>query len=239
MFRQLDPGKIIQATRSVGEAVAGQYPKSGLAEVAREVTQVAEDAAVLSGRLARPYWFFRIGASVLVVGLLVLFMFAIYSLRVDPDVGNVSDVVQGIEALINDLVFACVAVWFAFSLETRAKRRRALDLIGELRSLSHVIDLHQMGKDPDVLHGSRGAAGEPDATALPLSPPAMARYLDYCSELLSLIAKQAALCVQHFDDPVTLAAVKELEDLTNGLSRKIWQKIMIIDRVSIPGAVKG
>ena len=45
-----------------------------------------------------------------------------------------------------------------------------------------------------------------------------------------LIGKVAALYVQRFDDPVALSAVDQIEDLTTGLSRKIWQKIMIIDR---------
>jgi len=40
--------------------------------------------------------------------------------------------------------------------------------------------------------------------------------------------------VQNFDDPVTLAAVNEVENLTNGLARKIWQKIMIFDRILAP-----
>jgi hypothetical protein len=57
----------------------------------------------------------------------------------------------------------------------------------------------------------------------------LGRYLDYCSEMLSLVGKLAALYVQKFDDPVALAAVNEVEDLTTGLSRKIWQKIMIIN----------
>jgi hypothetical protein len=35
--------------------------------------------------------------------------------------------------------------------------------------------------------------------------------------------------VQKFDDPVALVAVNEVEELTTGLSRKIWQKIMILN----------
>jgi hypothetical protein len=58
----------------------------------------------------------------------------------------------------------------------------------------------------------------------------LSRYLDYCSEMLSLVGKIAALYVQRFDDPVVLAAVDEIEDLTTGISRKIWQKIMIINQ---------
>ena len=57
----------------------------------------------------------------------------------------------------------------------------------------------------------------------------LGRYLDYCSELLSLSAKGAAVIAQRFDDPPVLAAVNEIEALTSGLSRKIWQKLMILD----------
>ena len=56
------------------------------------------------------------------------------------------------------------------------------------------------------------------------------RYLDYCSEMLSLTGKIAALYVQHFDDSDAVAAVSEVEQLTTGLSRKIWQKIMILEQ---------
>lgn len=56
----------------------------------------------------------------------------------------------------------------------------------------------------------------------------MTRYLDYSSEMLSLAGKVAALYAQGFSDPVALSAVNEVENLTTGLSRKIWQKIMIL-----------
>ena len=72
-----------------------------------------------------------------------------------------------------------------------------------------------------------------------MNPFELTRYLDYCTEMLSLISKAAALHVQGFEDPVTLDAVEQIEDLTNGLSRKIWQKIMILDRMVAPAAQAG
>ena len=57
----------------------------------------------------------------------------------------------------------------------------------------------------------------------------LGRYLDYCSEMLSMTAKIAALYAERFSDNVVLQAVDEVETLTTGLSRKIWQKIMILD----------
>jgi len=48
----------------------------------------------------------------------------------------------------------------------------------------------------------------------------------------TLIGKLAALYAQNLDDGVALSAVDQLEALTTGLSRKIWQKVMLLDRVS-------
>ena len=57
------------------------------------------------------------------------------------------------------------------------------------------------------------------------------RYLDYCSEMLALLGKIAAVYVQEFDDGVALASAAEIETLTTGLSSKIWQKIGILSIV--------
>ena len=87
--------------------------------------------------------------------------------------------------------------------------------------------MHQLTKDPERLL-IRGME-TPSSPKGNLSATELMRYLDYCSEMLSLIGKLAALYVQKFDDPVALAAVNEVEELTTGLSRKIWQKIMTLN----------
>jgi hypothetical protein len=94
--------------------------------------------------------------------------------------------------------------------------------------------MHQLTKDPE-----RTTTPQQDTESSPkrtLTPFELTRYLDYCSELLAIISKIAALYVQKFDEPVTLSAVNDVEELTNGLSRKIWQKIMILDRITSPPA---
>ena len=50
-------------------------------------------------------------------------------------------------------------------------------------------------------------------------------YLDYSSDLLSIVGKLAAYYGQHLQDRVVLDAVNEIENLTTGLSGKIWQKL--------------
>ncbi len=111
--------------------------------------------------------------------------------------------------------------------ERRVKRGRALRAIHELRALAHVVDMHQLTKDPErVLVRTKDTPSSPKRE---LTADELTRYLDYCSEMLSLLGKLAALYVQRFEDPVALAAGNDVEQLTNGLSRKIWQKISIVN----------
>ena len=86
--------------------------------------------------------------------------------------------------------------------------------------------MHQLTKDPAAL-----IADGPETRSSPkrtLTPFELARYLDYCSELLSLAAKIAALYAQASRDGQVQAAVTDIERLSANLSQKVWQKIMII-----------
>ena len=46
--------------------------------------------------------------------------------------------------------------------------------------------------------------------------------------MLSLTGKVAALYAQELDDPVVVEAVNDIEMLATNLSRKVWQKIAIL-----------
>jgi len=56
----------------------------------------------------------------------------------------------------------------------------------------------------------------------------MEAYLEYCTELLSLVGKTAALCAEESRDQVVLDTVRAIETLTISLSREIWQKIALL-----------
>jgi len=58
----------------------------------------------------------------------------------------------------------------------------------------------------------------------------LARYLDYSTEMLAIVAKIAALYVQEFADPIALDAAGSVQALAVDLSRAIGQKIMLLDR---------
>ena len=48
------------------------------------------------------------------------------------------------------------------------------------------------------------------------------------SELLSLVAKTAALCAEYSTDSVVLDTARAIESLTTDMSVKIWQKIALL-----------
>jgi hypothetical protein len=143
---------------------------------------------------------------------------------------TLSDVAQGLDAAVNDVIFLGLALFFLFSLESRSKRRVALRGLNDLRSIAHVIDMHQLTKDPEIEWRLASSADEPRT----MTRVELARYLDYCSELLSITSKLAALHLQAFSDPIVLDSVNGIQALTLGLSGKIWQKIMILDLITTP-----
>jgi hypothetical protein len=61
-------------------------------------------------------------------------------------------------------------------------------------------------------------------------PEELKAYLGFCTDLLSLLGKIAALFAQGARDAVVIDAVNDIETLANNLSRKIWQKIALADR---------
>jgi len=232
MYRSLDANKIVETCQVARDEIGGRFPGSSLGRVAEEIHGVSSHAAELSSWLAKPHLPLRTFAGLGIAAVLFVVLGVALNVKLQLTITSITEFLQGSEAAINEVVFLGIAIFFFFSLETRLKRRRALRAIHVLRSMAHIIDMHQLTKDPERLVGP-----PPGATSArrPQNPAELIRYLDYCSDLLALLSKIAALYVQNFNDPVTLSAVNEVENLTNGLSRKIWQKIMIFDRILAPG----
>jgi hypothetical protein len=227
-YLQLDERQIMQTLERLRDRIGERFPQSGLLRVSEELLAVANDASLSVAYLRRPNWPARGAAAIAIVVLLSVLGILAITVRGPTGVTGLADVIQTIEAGINDVVFFGIAVFFLLTIETRLKRRRALRTIHQLRSLAHVVDMHQLTKDPERLLSA--PTDTPSSPARTMTSPDLGRYLDYCSELLSITSKIAALLVQYFDDAVVLGAVNEIETLTTGLSGKIWQKITVLDR---------
>jgi hypothetical protein len=228
MYRQLDPAQIIATARTLSDRIADRFPGSGLARVSIELLDVARESQASIERTSRPYWPLRLLAFSGLVLLVAIVVTALSTIPARSATGGWSELVQGIEAIVNEVVFLAVAVFFLFTLESRRRRAQALRAIHVLRSIAHIVDMHQLTKDPDaVMAPERATPSSPQRRSMTRFE--LSRYLDYCSELLSITSKLAALHAQHVQDPVVLDAVNGIQNLTHGLSGKIWQKIMILD----------
>ncbi len=240
-YLRLDGKYIVGTARRLASRVEERFPNRHLSAIGRDLVTLTESTCRLSHELAHPWWGIRV---VCCTGLLLLFgavvgVLASIDLNLAPS--GAWAWMAALESAINDLVFIGIAAWFFFSVEERLKRRRALHFLHALRALAHLIDMHQLTKDPE-----RAVAPTLDTKSSPqrgLTPFELSRYLDYCTEMLALVGKLSALLVQDFPDPVVLASVNDLESLTSGLSRKIWQKIDIVCRLAplnpTPLAVEG
>lgn len=225
--RRLDSGAIIRTAEQLDRRVNARFPVRGIGRLANELVAIAGETHARVTDLQRPRRGLR--AAIAVVGALALAALIATATQVEfgADVDRVDDVLGLIESVVQDLVFLGLGVLFLIGLEGRLKRRAALAGLHELRSFAHVIDMHQLTKDPDV------ALGRVDATAV--SPhrlddlPQLGRYLEYCSEMLSITSKLAATYAQDMTDPVVLAAVRDVQELVGLLSGKIWQKRIILD----------
>ena len=218
-YQSLKADKIVATIGLLCDRIEERFPGAGLARVCRKLKLLADKASGVTEQARRPILALR-----LVTGILVALVFAglavtIYGLAVPEEAVTIPEFVLVLEAGINDLVLIGIGILFVVSLERRLKRRRMLRAIHELRSVAHIVDMHQLTKDPS--HKVQRVVDTPSSPPRTLSKPDLARYLDYCSEMLSLTGKIAALYAEGFDDAAVLAAVSEVESLATG----VWKNM--------------
>lgn len=224
-YRALDPTKIVETLERLELRISSRFPNSGLSRVCDGLIDIAKQTSQRIDYVSRPNWTLRLLLILMTGAALLILVYLASLVAVMKGTDQWSDTVQGLDALFNLLVLLGGGAFFVSTLETRWKRARALTALHELRSIVHVIDMHQLTKDPSAM----GAVRTPTSPARNLTPVELVRYLDYCSEMLSLTAKCSALYAERLSDAVVVDTVGDLERLTSDLSNKIWQKITIIE----------
>jgi hypothetical protein len=226
-YQTLNAACIVETLLRLEHRIGERFPGSSLAAVCRELIGMAETVQQRSVAIASPHYLLRTAVFlVMAVGLAGL-LFVAFQVNVQVGTIEIFSVFQGVEAAMNIVVLSGAVLFFLVSLETRIKRRRSLRDLHRFRSVAHVIDMHQLTKDPSTILG--GGAPTASSPKRAMSRFELTRYLNYCSEMLSLTNKLAALYAQHLPDPVIIDAVNDIEELTTNLCNKIWQKITIVD----------
>jgi hypothetical protein len=223
--------KLAETADALSRRINERFPDSGLYKISRELVALGEKARLLAPSIGRPIYSVRIAVAALIAAILAIVVTLVYAGLANTDHftrASLVDLLNALESGTNEIFLIGLIILFLVSLENRIKRSRSLRAIHELRSLAHVIDMHQLNKDPG--HYRRGMRTTKSSPERELTLTELMRYLDYCSELLSITSKITALYAQEMNDRVVLSAVSDVEALVSGLSQKIWQKLDIAEK---------
>ncbi|RLZ04090.1 hypothetical protein CWC38_02430 [Kocuria tytonicola] len=271
-YQHLDGAAVRHSAATLQRRIHARFPQRSLWEVGGEllalVDEVIEGGGISRRRIRTAHALSRLGVLVVLLVFGTAIALAAASIWADPEALGPVEWLPLLETVVNDLVFAGIAIFFLLAVPQRMERARVLRVLHRLRSLAHVIDMHQLVKVPERLPGSatstagttphgasraRGtasaassasaaaasgaaASSEPSGTGAPserdgeldMTRAEMTQYLDYCTEMLSLVGKTAALFAEDTTDGDVLDAVEGIETLTSDMARKVWQKIAII-----------
>ncbi|MEO1694536.1 MAG: hypothetical protein AAFR55_04800, partial [Pseudomonadota bacterium] len=161
-YRSLKADNITATLSQLNARISERFPQSGLSRVCAELTAISGETRARVDRLGRPNIPIRI-ASCAVAGVGILSFFYVVSLiEYKREMENIFGVLEGFDALLNTVVLMGAGMFFLATLESRWKRQRALDDLHQLRSIVHVIDMHQLTKDPRMLSDEQRTASSPE-----------------------------------------------------------------------------
>lgn len=240
-YSRLRPEKIVETVEKLQRRIHERFPNAGLGRACAELAQTASETARRVERLSRPNLWLRLAIALTILLALGLAAYVVRLLASDlslltEQAERNQGLASTLESIVNLVILAVIAIWYLANLERGLTRRSAMAHLHELRSYAHVVDMHQLTKDPaSILRLAGATASSPERTMTDFE---LQRYLDYCTEMLAIVGKLAALYGESTQDEQIIASASDIETLTTQLARKIWQKIMTIDgeRLSEPNA---
>ncbi|WP_175576990.1 hypothetical protein [Nigerium massiliense] len=150
-YQHLDPYAVKATVDRLTGRIEARFPGRNLPKVCRSIGEAVDD--LLIQPQPRSFRTSRYGSRILIVALLSVVVVGLGALLVQSANARQPETwwewAPLIESMVNDLVFAGIAVYFLWQLPHRAQREHDLAALYRLRSLAHVIDMHQLTKDPE------------------------------------------------------------------------------------------
>ena len=160
LHEPLEAPAVRQTVEELYGRIEARFPKRGLLGVCGDLILLVEEVQSSAGQGQRQIrwvrWASRVVMAFVVVVTVLALLLALHDAFFDERVRDSIDVLGLAETAISDLVYAAIAIFFLWSFPERLQRSRLLSLLHQLRSTAHVIDMHQLTKDPE-----QPALGEP------------------------------------------------------------------------------
>lgn len=229
----LDIQKVLATITKLNARIEDRLPNSSLLYTCRDFHFTALKCHNVLTEILKPNYFLRfICGLVIVISLLGAFYGCTL---IELEVQNtIFDIATFAEASINNILLIGAAYYFIFNLEKRFERAKAIKYMNILSGYVHVVDMHQLTKDPHVYCSAYESSTEHSPERI-LTPFEFQRYLIYCTEFLSLISKVSAIFSHSIEDNLVAKNADEIENLSSLISSKIWQKLIILERITISG----
>lgn len=228
-FAKLDPEKVSETIDRLCLRINERFPTSSLSRIAFDLKIISSETLTRVAWIRKPNIPLRVALGALVCLSLFFLIKVSLLIRLSDDLFTAANFIQSFEAMLSIFVFLGLTLIFILNWESRIKQKRAVSALHELKFLAHIVDMHQLTKDPEVyLLPGPPTASSPTRSMTPFE---LSRYFDYCAEILSILSKIATLYVHDLRDPVVIAVADQIEDLTTGLSQKIWQKTSSLNRL--------
>lgn len=226
----LDTKKVLISISKLNARIEDRLPDSSLLVTCHDFHITALKCQEILNDILKPNYFLRIICGlVIAISLLgVFYGFTLIELKVQR---TIFDIATFAEASINNILLIGAAYYFIFNLEKRFERAKAIKYMNILSGYVHVVDMHQLTKDPHVYCEAYKFSSEHSPERL-LSPFEFQRYLIYCTEFLSLISKVSAIFSHSIEDNAVAKNADEIENLSSLISNKIWQKLIILERLT-------
>lgn len=198
------------------------FPEASLKKKCHAMLDLLDETNKKIIEVEKPKILIRV-LQVSIISLAIFLIFLIFDITnfktINPnEITLLNNVIAISDAFFNIIVVLLAGLYYLLNLELKKNRKIIIPTINKLRSFLHVIDMHQQTKNLINVDSSKEK----------ISNQKLREYLEHSSKMISLVSKIAALYIQKFQDEDIITKVNEIENLSTGLTQKIWQKIIVL-----------
>ena len=230
----LQAEKIEKAIDDLEQGIKEMLPGRKIVDICQDLKEVIGEAKKKSSRKSSQSFtrkkflkLFFIATLILLATFFITLGLSYFLKAISTSLGRSIGLEEGLQltdTAITLLLPSIAYIFYRLKDNIKTYRSAVLQDLHKLRMLSHIIDVKQLNKTPDWLDWKEKQKKHERI----LNRSEKAFYLEFCSQMQSLIGKIAVLYIRDVNDPALITAVNEIETLTTGLSRKTWQKLMLM-----------